>query len=256
MDRSTFSKLALAACLALVPAVLCGCMSYVTPARGVSMQSLAQADSDIRERMTRQPASEFPARIAVSRVQANGYRSYRHDGYGSGNFSVVTGRDMEQEASLQRLERLPMVAAVVPLNRLVVPAELKSDRELRLAAASLKADLLLTYSFDTTYRIDGRDIGPLGLITLGFLPVNDARVTSTASAAIFDVRTGYVYGLSEATQTATSLASAWSSQDAVDDNRVKAEQKAFDQLMSQVEGVWKQVVERHAGPSTAALARD
>ena len=147
---------------------------------------------------------------------------------------------------------MPMVAATAMLNRLVVPSELESDRELRLAAASLKADLLLVYSFDTTYRIDGRDIGPLGLITLGFLPINEAIVTTTASAALFDVRTGYVYGLAEATARETRAASAWTSQDAADDARVKAERRACAQLMDEVEVAWGRIVAEHGQRSAAA----
>lgn len=232
--------------LVALPLLLSGCASYTTPARGVSMDSLAAADGDIRERMLRKPAAEFPAHIVLAHVQESGYRSYRHDGYGSGRFSVVTGRDVEQQETLRRLEGLPMVAAIGPLNRLVLPPNLRSDKDLRLAGASLKADMLLAYTFDTIYRIDGTDIGPLGLITLGFLPVDEAVVTSTASAALFDVRTGYVYGLAEATARETRLASAWSSRDAADRARVEAESKAFADLMTQIEAMWKQVVEQYA----------
>lgn len=233
--------------------VLSGCAGrYVTPARGISMDSLSKADLDIRERMTREPSAEFPARIATVRVQDNGYRSYRVEGYGHGEYSVVTTREVEEDKDFERLQKLPMVAAVAPLNRMVIPRELRSDRELRLAAASLKADLLLAYSFDTAYRIDGRDIGPLGLITLGFLPVNEAVVTSTASAALFDVRTGYVYGLAESTAREKQSASAWTTEDAADDARIRAERKAFDNLLDELEKVWKEVVEQHAArPSPA-----
>lgn len=226
--------------------VCCGCMRYVTPGGGVSMASLASAEEDIRSRMTREPAAPFPARLAVVRVQDANYRSYSGYGYGEGRYSIVTARDVETEDDFARIQRMPLVAAVATMNRLIVPAKLESDRELRMAAASLKTDILLTYTFDTKFRLDGRDIGPLGLITLGYLPINEAVVTTTASAAWFDVRTGYVYGLAEATATEKRLASVWSSQEAADNARVAAERRAFDGLLAELEKVWAVVLAQHA----------
>lgn len=227
-------------------APLAGCAAYTTPARGVSMESLARADADIRERMLREPAAPFPARIALVRVQESGYHSFRSNGYGQGNFSVVTTRDVEEQKDFDRLARLPMIAGIAPINRLIVPAQLESDKQLRVAAASVKADLLLAYTFDTTFRINGKDVGPLGLVTLGFLPIDEAIVTSTASAALFDVRTGYVYGLAESTAREKQTTNAWHSEEAADEARVIAERKAFDSLLTDFEGVWKRVVEQRA----------
>jgi len=210
------------------------------------MVSLVSADDDVADLMSREPAAQFPAQMAVVRVQGPQYRSYRHTAYGQGGYTVMTVREVEREEDFQRLAGLPMVAAVAPLNRMVLPVQLRSGRELRLAAASLKADLLLIYSFDTMFRIDGHDIGPLGVITLGFLPVNEAVVTSTASAAVFDVRTGYVYGLAESTARQKQLASAWTTQDAADDARLRAERQAFEQLLGELEKAWPQAVEQCA----------
>lgn len=231
--------------------LIIGCAQYTTPAGGVSMESLAKADAGISERMQREPAAPFPARLAFVRVQDNGYHSYRSDSYGSGNYSVVTVREVEQDKDLERIQRLPMIRDVATLNRLVIPGKLESDKELRLAAASLKADLLLAYTFDTTYRINGKDVGPLGLITLGFVPIDEAVVTSTASAALFDVRTGYVYGLAEATARESQHTNAWHTQAAADEGRVSAERKAFEQLLTNFEGIWKNVVQEHARTASA-----
>src|ERR1043166_2528393 len=118
-----------------------GCSSYVTPGRGVSIGSLVKVDEDIAERMKREPRAEFPCRIGVVRVQDSGYRSYHCEGYGSGRYSVVTTRDIETDADWARLEKLSRVGGIAPLNRLVIPVNLQSDRDLRLAAASVKADM-------------------------------------------------------------------------------------------------------------------
>jgi hypothetical protein len=40
---------------------------------------------------------------------------------------------------------------------------------------------------------------PLSAISLGILPVQEAVVTTTASAVVYDVRTAFIHGLAEAT---------------------------------------------------------
>lgn len=224
---------------------------YVTPARGVALSSLTTADSDIAERMLRQPAAEFPARIALVRVQSPGYRSYSREGYGSGNYSVVTTREIETDEDIQRLERLPMISQTTMLNRMVIPVELRSDRELRLAASTLKADLLLAYSVDTSFRIDEHDVGPLRLITLGMAPTKEAIVTATASLALIAVRTGYVFALAEGTAREKQLASSWTRCDAVEESRLRAERHAFRKMLDEFEAAWKGVVEQYASRQAA-----
>ena len=79
-------------------------------------------------------------------------------------------------------QSLPLVAGVAFLNRLLLSERLESTKDLRQAAATLKTDMLLIYSIDTSFNVENTDVGPLGIITLGFLPTKNARVTATASA--------------------------------------------------------------------------
>ena len=241
----------LAACCTKIRAALaCLRTRYVTPGAGVAPSALA--DWDIQELLERKPAAPFPARVAVVRVQAPGYRSYSNESYGDGRYSVITTRDVERDEHFARIRRLPMVADVAPLNRLIISPKLRSDRELRRAAAAIKTDLLLIYTFDTSFRIKDHDIGPLGAITLGFLPNKEAIVTTTASAAIYDVRTGFIYGLAEATARKSQLASVWTSDDAVDDSRQRSETEAFERLLDNFEKTWKGVVDEYAHRPVAA----
>ena len=248
VSRNLFSRATSLCLIAAGTGLWGGCSTYVTPARGISMASLAKADAEIAERMKREPQAQFPAHIAVARVQEPGYRSYRCDSYGEGRYSVVTTRDVEKESDWNRLEKMPQVAGVAPLNRLVLPSHLESDKDLRLAAAGLKADLLLAYSFDTKFRIDEHDFGPLRAISLGMLPTKEAKVTVTASAGVFDVRTGYIYGLAEATAQEKQIASSWTTEDAVDQSRQRAERKAFELLMGEIEGTWGKIVREYGSP--------
>ena len=226
---------------------LTGCMSYRTPGAGVNLANLQASDQSIQVAFEQKPVAPFPARVAFVRVQAPEYRSYRNDSYGRGRYSVVLERDVETEADLLRLKKLAMISDVAPLNRMLLPATLESDKDLRLAAARLQCDLVLAYTFDTRFRNDKLDVGPLELLTLGAIPNHEARVTSTASAAFFDSRSGYVYGVVESTATEKQLSTAWGTRDAVDDARLRAERAAFDGLLREVETLWKGIVEQHAG---------
>lgn len=233
-----------ALCVLLVAS---GCASYTTPGAGVSVGNLSQADADIGEILKRQPAATFPARLAVARIQASGYYS-RNNGncYGTGQYCVLTTRDIETEKDFERLSKTAMVADMAMMSRMILPAKLESTKELRRAAASLKTDLLLVYSVDTGFNIENTDIGPLAMLSLGFLPTKKARVTSTASAAIYDVRTGFLYGVAEATTTEEQRGTFWSSSEAVDNARVKAEAEAFKKLVGELEVLSANVVRQHA----------
>ena len=239
--REASSSLCLVALLTIA-----GCATYQTPGAGINVGNLSKADEDIAELMKREAAAPFPARVALVRVQATGYYSRNNQCFGRGQFCVVTTRDIETEQDLERLTRLPMVGGIASMNRILLPSELKSTKDLRLAAASLKTDLLLVYSIDTRFNIESTEIGPLGLISLGFLPNKKAHVTTTASAALFDVRSGYVFGVVEATATEQQRATFWSSEDAVESSRLKTEAEAFHKMLGEFEKLWKGVVEQHA----------
>jgi hypothetical protein len=223
-----------------------GCaMKYTTPGAGMNVQDLARADPNIAQLMKAEPAAVFPARIAVARVQGSGYRSHSSECYGNGRYCVVTTRDIEPEDSYEKLSKLPLVSGVALMNRMLLSPELKSATDLREAAATLKTDLLLIYSIDTTFRIENTDVGPLAIISLGFLPTKNAKVTSTASAALLDVRTGFLYGVAEATDVQAQRGTFWSSDEAVENARKKAETKAYRKLIGEIETFWADVLREH-----------
>jgi len=230
---------------ALAAALSSGCATYTTPGGGMNLQDLAGADADIADLLKVEPAAVFPARIAVARVQASGYYSRSNNCYGTGRYCVVTTRDVEPEASYDKLSRMPLVSGVALMNRMLLSGKLSSAKDLRQAAASLKTDLLLVYSLDTSFNIENTDVGPLALISLGFLPTKKARVTATASAALFDVRTGFVYGVAEASATEEQRGTFWSSAEAVDSARQRAEADAYQKLIGEIERFWADVLRTH-----------
>lgn len=258
MTPSLIARIRLLAPLAIagICLLLSGCATYQTPGAGADLGALSKADGDIAERMQREPAATFPARLAIARVQASGYSSRSNQCYGKGEYCIVTTRDVESDQDFEWLGHLPMVAAVAPINRLLVPTELHSLQDLRLGAASLKTDLLLVYSIDTKFNAQSTEIGPLALISLGFLPNKKASVTSTASAALFDVRTGFVYGAAEATASEQQRATIWSSEDAIERSRVIAESEAFRKLLVEFDKLWRGVVSSKSPAASSVKPRD
>ena len=229
--------------IVLLPA--CG-THYVTPPGGVTMADFAPVSpSDLGAYYATQPASGFPASIAIVRVQDAGYSTKTNHGHGGGRYSIVTTRDIESDTALEDIQSLPMIAGVAPVGRLLVPSSADSIEDLRVPAARLHADMLLIYSVDTTISVGGKSYGPMSLVTLGFLPNKKAKVTATVAGVLVDVRTGYVYGTTEATVTESHWASVWSSPMVVDSARVSAEEAAFVGFVDEFRGLWAGVVNAH-----------
>lgn len=226
--------------------LLAACQSYTVPGKRADFehlglaeqQRLAAADGSVRNALTKKPLATFPATIAVARIQGGNYGHGYHGGtYGTGNYTLITTRDVETEDDFLKLAKLPRINALVPLKRIVVPRELKSDLELRTAAATLHADLILLYTFDTQFYTDDH-VRALGVITLGLIPNQKAHVTVTASALLMDTANGYIYMVSESTVKDDQIANAWSSEQAMEETRRRAERQAFEALMSEVTREW------------------
>jgi hypothetical protein len=237
-------------CAVFAMALLGGCQHYRTPGGGVSIPEITTPS--VAEALARKPAAVFPARIALVRVQAAGYVSPTNRGYGYGAYSVVTTRDVETEADFARLAAMPQVAGVGAMSRILLPSTLHSAEDLRIAAAQLQADIVLLYTFDTSFRTDTTQIGPLQLVTLGFFPNKKAHVTATCAAAFVDTRTGYVYGVSESTSTEEQRSDAWNNHNAIETARARAERGAFTAALGEVEKLWASIAAQQRAGSGGA----
>jgi len=240
-----------------------GCAQYRTPgdaadfrAMGITLEAQEQlTEPSIARRLAVKPAADFPARIAVARVQDRGYRSHSTRGYGTGAFTVVTERDIEPDDTFDRIAGLPMVQGVAAMNRLILPEQFRTAEDLRWAAAQLHADMLLLYTLDTDFDVEHK-LAPLAVFTLGLFPQEEARVSSTASAILLDTRSGYVYGLAESTSHTTQLANSWTSSSAIDQSRRRAERRAFADLLDQVSGMWAKVAGEYGPPEAGPAPSD
>jgi hypothetical protein len=201
----------------------------------------------MKESFAAQPAAGIPASIAALRVQAPRYRSYfteREGGvYGDGRYCVVTVKEVEEDSDLQRLSELPDLGGFITISRLLIPRSLQSDRELREAAARLKADMLLLYTFDTSFHKNDASVA-LKVVTLGLSPTRRISVHTTASALLIDTRTGFIYAALESNQRRKVTTNAWESRQSADRVRQDVERAAFKGLVSEFERSWSSIVDR------------
>jgi len=247
----TSPRLLLSACLAAL-AFLGGCaQSYIVPGGKADLRAFAPVS--VQEGFAATPSASFPAALALVRVQGPTYANW-HLGPGGGGaagapaggrYSVVTTREVEDDAQFDRLRGLPQVDGVTGLSRMLLPDHPDSEKDLREAAARLHADLVLIYTFDTAF-FDQDDARPLTAISLGFLPTRRIAVSTTASALLVDTRTGYVYSTYEATKRSDTRASVWGSQEAADTARRDNERAAFADLVGSMAGSWPRLLDRYA----------
>lgn len=227
---------------------LAGCASsYVTPGGHVVLSSIQ--DSDIKNIYKTKPSAKFPAYIAFTRIQESGYSSYSSHSYGSGRFSVLTNREIESDHDIERIQKLPGVAGITPLGKIIIPGNISGLKDLRIAAAKLHADILMVYAFDTNFKVGPKKFQASDIISLGFLDNKEVIVFSTASAAFYDAKTGYLYGLAEATERKSQMSDLWDSSSVVDKLRKEAEKSAFSSLIPQIEKTWDGIVKRYNAES-------
>lgn len=216
-----------------------GCASYMTPGGPAPLAQIAGGDvGDTAQ----QPSPQFPLSVVAVRVQAPAYRSLSARGYGKGHFSVIAPPELMTPAQLQTLAQWPQVAKASVFDASLLPETFDSLADLRFAAAKMQADMLLVYTVATSFRINGHDCDPASKIALGAKPDADAAVTSTASLAFIDVRTGFTYGATQASATVDGLADAWGSDATLDARRLDAEHQAFAALLAAAEKSWSGIV--------------
>lgn len=205
----------------------------------------ARADGAVADRLGRQPGAPFPAVVAAIRVQGQGWGSDTHWGSDHARAKVVTLRDVERQEDFDGFARLPMISAVVPVNGMAVPSKIDGERDLREAAAVVHADLALLYTINTQWHTE-TTVPLVDLATIGIFPNQMAYVTTTAAAALVDVRTGYVYAMAESTDNQHQLANCWTSSSAEQQSRRRSERKAFEGMLSELESTWTRVAAYYA----------
>lgn len=225
---------------------------YTTPGASVNISELA--DEDIAQILANKPTAAFPVNLAIARIQSSNYmqnnsrrgRVFMNHDYGSNTkFSMILTRNSEEDKAFEELSKLEGINQAAPFNRLLLPYNYTSIKDLRLAAAKMKSHMLLVYTFNTEFIIETKNYGPQNVFTLGYLKNKEVKVVTTASAAIFDVQTEYLFGLAEATSTSSKTSNSWKKKDEVDALKLKTEQDAFNKLLTEIKRVWQDIKEEY-----------
>ncbi|QQE12859.1 hypothetical protein JD969_05180 [Planctomycetota bacterium] len=153
----------------------------------------------------------------------------------------------EQAAFNESISKLPLVANISRLSPLLSPEYAADIEEIRTAAAPMKADMIALYTVDTEAKVHDYDVGPLNILALGFIPNQEARATATASLLLVDVRTGYIYGSSEASASHKKTSNVWLSRQAQNESIEQAETEAYEKLIEEFADLWCGVANEHLG---------
>jgi hypothetical protein len=215
-----------------------GCASYATPGGPALLASLA-ADP-VSNASFAPPVPSFPVHVNLVRVQAANYASLTAERVAGGSFSVVTPAERAGRP-LKAVSQWPLVADAAQLRPALLPERLATLDDLRLAAAKNLADVLVVYTVDTLFEVDGRNLAPLAEVSLGKPPGERAGITSTASAVLIDVRSGYRYATVNADARLDDLDGAWLTSATLDKKRLETEQQALDALWVEAGKIWRGV---------------
>jgi hypothetical protein len=231
----------------VVAGAVTGCTTYIPPGGKADLQAFAPPG--IQEGFAAKPVATFPTTVAAVRVQAPTYTNYylRTNGgvFGTGRYSVITAHEVEEQSQFDRLSQLPQVAGIISINRMLLPQQLDSDKQIREGASRLQADMVFLYTFDTAF-FDTDLSRPLTVITLGLSPTRKISAATTVSALLMDTRTGYIYAAYEATAKTETLSTSWGSSDTADEGRRRNEKEAFGKLIEEVVSGWPRLLERYA----------
>jgi hypothetical protein len=223
-----------------------GCARYITPSGRADLAALSK-NANIRGSFETKPTAGFPAGVVAVRVQISDYKSYyteQNGGvYGRGRYSVLFTKEAGEPEQMERLTGLPDLGGIISLNRMLLPERLESEEAIREAAARLKADMVLLYTFDTKFFDDDKSVF-LNVVTLGLSPTRKVNVLVNASALLVDTKTGFIYGALEANEKRRLTSNAWESRETADRARQDAEKAAFRGLVDEFIKAWPEFVKR------------
>lgn len=169
----------------------CSTSHYLSAFSSVQADSLKQInDEDIRKAFEAIPQITIPASIAIYNASQDKFPFQD---------SVLTISEVQRAVEISpalldpnayyQSQYDPYWSGYNPTPK---PVDLK---QLRLYAAQTKADLVLFVSSSSIYREEMNVLSPLyaGLVTIPFVPGQNARFTTYLEAYIFDVRNGLLY---------------------------------------------------------------
>ena len=198
-----------------------------------------RVDAEVDALYKLKPTLNFPARIALTKVQHN---------------RLVKPTDPEIAQFQQLAEKLgaefgefvvvdPVMADLAAETVNAAKRDPRSD--LRRAAALLKADYTLAYSVDSRSRSEQNALSLTDLTIVGMwiAPTRNVSAEAVAQAAIVDVRTGLPLGSTSAEADSQGVSRAISESENRYERAQVAETEALSALAIEVEGLSRQLMD-------------
>ncbi len=235
--------------LVIASSLLTSCANYRSPGMGLDVHEMLETSgpehrSDQGSTNLAQPAAMLPIRLVLVRIQRAGYPSMYEPCHGSGRYCVLTVRDVESDADLAQLADLPQVASLIPVPRRLVPERINAPIDLRRSLANAHiGDMALLYSIDTQAQVgETPSSEPLAKIKRSLQVDQPVTMRSRVTAALIDVRTGFVY-LQTRTDFAETLPGwGWNSPEHTDRAHQRVERQAFHAMVGNISQHWSEVI--------------
>lgn len=190
-----------------------------------------RAQGDIIAMMNNKPETGFPVKMAVVCLNS------------------VRGRDklaaQENERLVRMLSSRPGISEVLAANEILMPPD-AGVFGFRTMAAQMQADTVLVYALYSEDRARGAS-SVLNLVSLGLAPITRIEASAQVDAALFDVRTGYLFKLMETRVEGQTRADWWSAQDAGQEQRTKLEGQALVRFNDELGQAWAEVFRKYGG---------
>lgn len=225
---------------------------YSTPSitREQALADIAKAEQDSKDGNGRldaevdalyklKPTLNFPARIALTKVQHNRLVKPTHE-------EVSEFQQLAEKLGAEFGEFVVVDPVMADLAAETVNATSRDPRsDLRRAAALLKADYTLAYSIDSRSRSDQNALSLTDLTIVGMwiAPTRNVSAEAVAQAAIVDVRTGLPLGSTSAEADSKGVSRAISSSENRYERAQVAEADALSALTVEIEGLSRQLMD-------------
>lgn len=245
--RSLLAPVFAAAALAFLAGCSTDTGSYLSPNSG-SESLIKQAlidDPSVATELARKPAATFPAHILVARTSGGDGYSYAGTYYHGG---LILQDTPESERVQQVLEAQPGVASVVPVNKFLL-GDGRADTmvALRRAAAKVQADLVFLYAESRGRRVVDQ-LPIVSFLTLGLAPLQKIDAEASVSGVLVDVRTGFIYGVINASAFDDGRNIGWFSRAHSKSMEEDMSAAAIAKFIERIPGFWKGVDTRYAKP--------
>ncbi len=199
-------------------------------------------DEQVRAAAAVEPILEFPARFGIARIENGRLVPVPPD-----EAAYWTDLAGELGPRVGTFDPVDPLTAHFTAQSLGAPAPHGAAglvHTIRLGAARQHLDAVLIYAVDARAEKENTALAVVDITLIGgaFLPTREIEAEGRASALLLDVRNGYPYGRTFATEALSELTTSWGSDGRRDEMRREAEAKTVAALAPKVREMFDMLV--------------